>query len=65
MAKVRSSLGEIVDFDMMKIMSELNAPPVKVVARPMPTYAEELPPVVAEEPAAPLVVKQPETKTKR
>jgi hypothetical protein len=65
MAKVRSSLGEIVDFDMMKIMSELNAPPVRVIApKPVDTFVNEAP-VVAEEPAAPLVVKQPETKAKR
>lgn len=63
MSKVKSSLGEVVDFEMLKIMSELNAPPVRVpTPRPMPSFANNEP--VVQEIPADLIVKQPEARRK-
>lgn len=63
MSKVKSSLGEVVDFEMLKIMSELNAPPVRVpTPRAMPSFANNEP--VVQEIPADLIVKQPEARRK-
>lgn len=61
MAKVTSSLGQVVDFEMLKIMSELNAPAPRraAPAQKSPQFTNNEP-IVEEVPAA-LVVQQPET----
>lgn len=63
MSKVRSSLGEVVDFEMLKIMSEINTPPVRIpTPRPISNFANNEP-VVNEIPAD-VIVKQPESRRK-
>lgn len=63
MSKVRSSLGEVVDFEMLKIMSEINTPPTRIpVPRAMPSFANNEP--VVQEIPADVIVKQPEARRK-
>jgi hypothetical protein len=63
MSKVKSSLGDVVDFEMLKIMSELNAPPVRIpTPRVMPSFANNEP--VVQEIPADVIVKQPEARRK-